>query len=91
MRFNKKRGEILNLLEPFNNDEMKKKIDECNNFLNLINADCNSAVAVDYKDEVLQAEVYGKKEFIKFCALSAEEAFTRFDELDGLRLLNEHS
>ena len=91
LRFNKKRGEILNLLEPFNNDEMKKKIDECNNFLNLINADCNSAVAVDYKDEVLQAEVYGKKEFIKFCALSAEEAFTRFDELDGLRLLNEHS
>ena len=91
LRFNKKRGEILNLLEPFNNDEMKKKIDECNNFLNLINADCNSAVAVDYKDEVLQAEVYGKKEFIRFCALSAKEAFMRFDELDGLRLLNEHS
>ena len=91
LRFNKKRGEILKLLEPFNDNEMKRKIKECNNFLNLINADCNSAVAVDYKDEVLQAEVYGKKEFIKFCALSAEEAFTRFDELDGLRLLNEHS
>ena len=76
---------------PFSDDEMKKKIDECNNFLNLINADCNSAVAVDYKDEVLQAEVYGKNEYIKFSALNAEEAFMRFKELDGLRLLNEHS
>ena len=91
LRFNKKRGEILKLLEPFNNDEMKRKINECNNFLNLINADCNSAVAVDYKDEVLQAEVYGKKEYIKFSANNAEEAFMRFGELDGLRLLNEHS
>ena len=91
LRFNKKRGEILKLLEPFNNDEMKRKINECNNFLNLINADCNSAVAVDYKDEVLQAEVYGKKEYIKFSAHNAEEAFMRFGELDGLRLLNEHS
>ena len=78
-------------MEPFNNDEMKRKINECNNFLNLINADCNSAVAVDYKDEVLQAEVYGKKEYIKFSAHNAEEAFMRFGELDGLRLLNEHS
>ena len=91
LRFNKKRGEILKLLEPFNNDEMKRKINECNNFLNLINADCNSAVAVDYKDEVLQAEVYGKKDYIKFSANNAEEAFMRFGELDGLRLLNEHS
>ena len=91
LRFNKKRGEILKLLKPFNDNEMKRKIKECNNFLNLINADCNSAVAVDYKDEVLQAEVYGKKEFISFSALNAEEAFMRFEELDGLRLLNEHS
>ena len=91
LRFNKKRGEILKLLKPFNDNEMKRKIKECNNFLNLINADCNSAVAVDYKDEVLQAEVYGKKEFISFSALNAEEAFMRFQELDGLRLLNEHS
>ena len=91
LRFNKKREEILNLLEPFSDDEMKRRIDECNNFLNLINADCNSAVAVDYKDEVLQAEVYGKNEYIKFSALNAEEAFIRFKELDGLRLLNEHS
>ena len=91
LRFNKKREEILNLLEPFSDDEMKRKIDECNNFLNLIKADCNSAVAVDYKDEVLQAEVYGKNEYIKFSALNAEEAFIRFKELDGLRLLNEHS
>ena len=91
LRFNKKRREILELLEPLNNDEMKRKINECNNFLNLINADCNSAVAVDYKDEVLQAEVYGKKEYIKFSAHNAEEAFMRFGELDGLRLLNEHS
>ena len=91
LRFNKKREEILKLLEPFNDNEMKRKIKECNNFLNLINADCNSAVAVDYKDEVLQAEVYGKKEFISFSALNAEEAFMRFQELDGLRLLNEHS
>ena len=91
LRFNNKREEILNLLEPFSDDEMKRKIDECNIFLNLINADCNSAVAVDYKDEVLQAEVYGKNEYIKFSALNAEEAFIRFKELDGLRLLNEHS
>ena len=91
LRFNKKRRDILKLLEPFNDNEMKRKIKECNNFLNLINADCNSAVAVDYKDEVLQAEVYGKKEFISFSALNAEEAFMRFQELDGLRLLNEHS
>ena len=91
LRFNKKREEIHKLLESFNDNEMKRKIKECNNFLNLINADCNSAVAVDYKDEVLQAEVYGKKEFISFSALNAEEAFMRFQELDGLRLLNEHS
>ena len=91
LRFNKKRGEILKLLKPFNDSEMKRKIKECNNFLNLIDADCNSAVAVDYKDEVLQVEVYGKKEFISFSALNAEEAFMRFEELDGLRLLNEHS
>ena len=91
LRFNKKRREVLKLLEPFNDNEMKRKIKECNNFLNLINADCNSAVAVDYMDEVLQAEVYGKKEFISFSALNAEEAFMRFQELDGLRLLNEHS
>ena len=91
LRFNKKSGEILKLLKPFNDNEMKRKINECNNFLNLINADCNSAVAVDYKDEVLQAEVYGKKEYIKFSAHNAEEAFMRFGELDGLRLLNEHS
>lgn len=91
LRFNKKSGEILKLLKPFNDNEMKRKIKECNNFLNLINADCNSAVAVDYKDEVLQVEVYGKKEFISFSALNAEEAFMRFEELDGLRLLNEHS
>jgi len=91
LRFNKKSEEIHKLLEPFNDNEMKRKIKECNNFLNLINADCNSAVAVDYKDEVLQAEVYGKKEFISFSALNAEEAFMRFEELDGFRLLNEHS
>jgi porphobilinogen deaminase len=91
LRFNKKSEEILKLLKPFNDNEMKRKINECNNFLNLINADCNSAVAVDYKDEVLQAEVYGKKEYIKFSANNAEEAFMRFGELDGLRLLNEHS
>ena len=91
LRFNKKSVDILKLLEPFNDNEMKRKIKECNNFLNLINADCNSAVAVDHKDEVLQAEVYGKKEFISFSALNAEEAFMRFQELDGLRLLNEHS
>jgi hypothetical protein len=78
-------------LKPFSDDEMKRKINECNNFLNLINADCNSSVAVDYKDEVLQAEVYGKNEYIKFSALNADEAFIRFKELDGLRLLNEHS
>ena len=91
LRFNKKSGEILKLLKPFNDNEMKGKIKECNNFLNLIDANCNSAVAVDYKDEVLQVEVYGKKEFISFSALNAEEAFMRFEELDGLRLLNEHS
>ena len=91
LRFNKKSGEILKLLKPFNDNEMKRKIKECNNFLNLIDADCNSAVAVDYKDEVLQVEVYGKKEFISFSALNAEEAFMHFEELDGLRLLNEHS
>jgi hydroxymethylbilane synthase len=91
LRFNKKSEEILKLLKPFNDNEMKRKIKECNNFLNLIDADCNSAVAVDYKDEVLQVEVYGKKEFISFSALNAEEAFMRFEELDGLRLLNEHS
>ena len=91
LRFNKKSGEILKLLKPFNDNEMKRKIKECNNFLNLIDADCNSAVAVDYKDEVLKVEVYGKKEFISFSALNAEEAFMRFEELDGLRLLNEHS
>ena len=91
LRFNNKREKIHKLLEPFSDDEMKRKIDECNNFLNLINADCNSAVAVDYKDEVLQAEVYGKNEYIKFSALNAEEAFLRFKDLDGFRLLNEHS
>ena len=78
-------------MEPFSDDEMKRKINDCNNFLNLINADCNSAVAVDYKDEVLHAEVYGKNEYIKFSAPNAEEAFERFEMLDGLRLLNEHS
>ena len=91
LRFNKKRGDIHKLLESFNDNEMKRRIKECNNFLNLINADCNSAVALDYKDEVLQAEVYGKKDFISFSALNAEEAFMRFQELGGLRLLNEHS
>ena len=91
LRFSKKREEILKLLEPFSDDGMKRKINECNSFLNLINADCNSAVAVDYKDEVLQAEVYGKNEYIKFSALNAEEAFLRFKDLDGFRLLNEHS
>ena len=91
LRFNKKSEEILKLLKPFNDNEMKRKIKECNNFLNLIDADCNSAVAVDYKDEVLQVEVYGKKEFISFSALNAEEAFMHFEELDGLRLLNEHN
>ena len=78
------------LLGPLNDDVMNRKINECNHFLNLIDADCNSAVAVDYRDDVLQAEVYGKKEFISFSALNAEEAFMRFQELDGLRLLNEH-
>ena len=91
LRFNKKREGILHLLEPFNDSKMKRKINECNHFLNLIDADCNSAVAVDYMGEVLQAEVYGKKEFIKFSGVNAEEAFMRFEELDGLRLLNEHS
>ena len=91
LRFNKKSEEIHKLLEPFNDNEMKRKIKECNNFLNLINASCNSAVAVDYRDEELQAEVYGKNDFISFSARNAEEAFVRFQELDGLRLLNEHS
>ena len=91
LRFNKESEEIHKLLGPLNDDEMKRKINECNHFLNLIDADCNSAVAVDYRNDVLQAEVYGKKEFIKFSALNAEDAFKRFKELDGLRLLNEHN
>ena len=91
LRFNKESEEIHKLLGPLNDDVMKRKINECNHFLNLIDADCNSAVAVDYRDDVLQAEVYGKKEFIKFSALNAEDAFERFKELDGLRLLNEHN
>ena len=91
LRFNKESEEIHKLLGPLNDDVMKRKINECNHFLNLIDADCNSAVAVDYRDDVLRAEVYGKKEFIRFSALNAEEAFSRFKELDGLRLLNEHS
>ena len=91
LRFNKESEEIHKLLGPLNDDVMKRKINECNHFLNLIDADCNSAVAVDYRDDVLQAEVYGKKEFIKFSALNAEDAFKRFKELDGLRLLNEHN
>ena len=91
LRFNKESEEIHKLLGPLNDDGMKRKINECNYFLNLIDADCNSAVAVDYRDDVLQAEVYGKKEFIKFSALNAEDAFKRFKELDGLRLLNEHN
>ncbi len=91
LRFNKESEEIHKLLGPLNDDVMKRKISECNHFLNLIDADCNSAVAVDYRDDVLQAEVYGKKEFIKFSALNAEDAFKRFKELDGLRLLNEHN
>ena len=91
LRFNKESEEIHKLLGPLNDDGMKRKINECNYFLNLIDADCNSAVAVDYRDDVLQAEVYGKKEFIKFSALNAEGAFKRFKELDGLRLLNEHN
>ena len=91
LRFNKESEEIHKLLGPLNDDVMKSKINECNHFLNLIDADCNSAVAVDYRDDVLQAEVYGKKEFIKFSALNAEDAFKRFKELDGLRLLNEHN
>ena len=91
LRFNKESEEIHKLLGPLNDDVMKRKINECNHFLNLIDADCNSAVAVDYRDDVLQAEVYGKKEFIKFSALNAKDAFKRFEELDGLRLLNEHN
>ena len=91
LRFNKESEEIHKLLGPLNDDVMKRKINECNHFLNLIDADCNSAVAVDYRDDVLQAEVYGKKEFIKFSALNAKDAFRRFEELDGLRLLNEHN
>ena len=91
LRFNKESEEIHKLLGPLNDDGMKRKINECNHFLNLIDADCNSGVAVDYRDDVLQAEVYGKKEFIKFSALNAEDAFKRFKELDGLRLLNEHN
>ena len=61
LRFNKESEEIHKLLGPLNDDVMKRKINECNHFLNLIDADCNSAVAVDYRDDVLQAEVYGKK------------------------------
>ena len=38
-----------------------------------------------------EKELLIKKEFISFSALNAEEAFMRFQELDGLRLLNEHS
>ena len=91
LRFNKESEEIHKLLGPLNDDVMKRKINECNHFLNLIDADCNSAVAVDYRDDVLQAEIYGKKEFIKFSAFNAEDAFKRFKELDGLRLLNEHN
>ena len=91
LRFNKESEEIHKLLGPLNDDVMKRKINECNHFLNLIDADCNSAVAVDYRDDLLQAEVYGKKEFIKFSALNAEDAFKRFKDLDGLRLLNEHN
>ncbi len=91
LRFNKESEEIHKLLGPLNDYVMKRKINECNHFLNLIDADCNSAVAVDYRDDVLQAEIYGKKEFIKFSALNAEDAFKRFKELDGLRLLNEHN
>ena len=91
LRFNKESEEIHKLLGPLDDDVMKRKINECNHFLNLIDADCNSAVAVDYRDDVLQAEVYGKKEFIKFSELNAEDAFKRFKELDGLRLLNEHN
>ena len=91
LRFNKESEEIHKLLGPLNDDVMKRKINECNHFINLIDADCNSAVAVDYRDDVLQAEVYGKKEFIKFSALNAKDAFRRFEELDGLRLLNEHN
>ena len=91
LRFNKESEEIHKLLGPLNDYVMKRKINECNHFLNLIGADCNSAVAVDYRDDVLQAEVYGKKEFIKFSALNAKDAFKRFEELDGLRLLNEHN
>ena len=87
LRFNKESEEIHKLLGPLNDDVMKRKINECNHFLNLIDADCNSAVAVDYRDDVLQAEVYGKKEFIKFSALNAKDAFKRFEELDGLRVL----
>ena len=75
LRFNKESEEIHKLLGPLNDDVMKRKINECNHFLNLIDADCNSAVAVDYRDDVLQAEVYGKKEFIKFSELNAEDAF----------------
>ena len=91
LRFNKESEEIHKLLGPIKDDVKKRKINECNHFLNLIDADCNSAVAVDYRDDVLQAEVYGKKEFIKFSALNAKDAFKRFEELDGLRLLNEHN
>ncbi len=91
LRFNKESEKIHKLLGPLNDDVMKRKINECNHFLNLIDADCNSAVAVDYRDDVLQAEVYGKKEFIKFSAVNAKDAFKRFEELDGLRLLNEHN
>ena len=91
LRFNKNRDEMLKLLTPFNDEDMKRKISECNNFLNLIEADCNSAVALDFKDGELQADIYGKKEFIRFSAKNAEEALNYFEKLDGFRLLNEHS
>lgn len=91
IRFNKNNEEMHKLISPYNDNDMKKKITECNNFLNLINADCNSAVAVDFKDDILQADIYGKKEFIRFSAKGAREAFECFKKLDGFRLLNEHS
>ena len=69
---------------------MKRKIDECNNFLNLINADCNSAVAVDYKDEVLQAECMVRMNTLSSLHLMQRRPLYAL-KLDGLRLLNEHS
>ena len=91
LRFNKNRDEMLKLVTPFNDENMKRKIYECNNFLNLIDADCNSAVALDFKEGKLHADIYGKKEFIRFSAKNAEEAFNHFEKLDGFRLLNEHN